>query len=182
MEDVVRTLRVPFERQRKKSRHLLSPFTAQPPTTRSRARKCRARSKIYKSKMDSLFQPGESVLEPWREVRTQFWQFIDYLIIVFYLINHVCFLPKNVCQELKREAFAPEGAVVGHSEIQMLLRNTRKVKFNLPWFNGDLYKPFWAALVCKDGNRRGWLSDEVHKLLSCYLNKSLNKFVIMVLY
>lgn len=130
MDDDVVTLRVPFERERKKSRHVSSPYTAPPPTTPRRARKCRPRSRIYKSKIQSLVGPdgSEIKVEPWKE-----------------------------------EPNRPEGScstrINCHSDINMLLRSRKDMKFCLPWSNAELCNTFWAALVCKDDNRKGWLSD-----------------------
>ena len=95
MDDGIKTVKVPFQRERKKSRHLSDPYTPPPPTTPRRSKKCRTRSRVYKSyKKPSLIGPDGNVLqlEPWVEVHIPI--FIFYFIyslnlyVVLYLINH----------------------------------------------------------------------------------------------
>ena len=74
MDDDVKTVKVPFERERKKSRHLCHPYTAPPPTTPKRTKKCRTKAKISKSRMQSLIgeDGNDIILEPWVEVYVRF--------------------------------------------------------------------------------------------------------------
>lgn len=74
MDDAVKTLRVPFERARKKGKHLCDPFTPPPPTTPRNSKKGRPRSRVYKSAMQNLIgTDGNDIeFEPWREVRIHF--------------------------------------------------------------------------------------------------------------
>lgn len=71
----VKTVRVPFERERKKSKHLSDPYTPPPATTPRRSRKARPSSRIYKSQIDSFVGEDGSqlVLEEWKEVRIRFY-------------------------------------------------------------------------------------------------------------
>ncbi|PWA39292.1 phospholipase-like protein [Artemisia annua] len=128
--DGIKTVKVPFERARKKSRHISSPYTPPPPTTPKRSRKCRTSSRMYKSTMQKMIGPdgSELQLEPWVE-------------------------------QLTRPQGSPEGVVNQHPEITLLLRSRKDMKFQLPWVNGDFYNKFWIGLAGKDRNRRGWLSD-----------------------
>lgn len=70
MDDGIKTVRVPFGRARKKGRQLCDPFTPPPPTTTRKAKKCRPRSRVYKSALDNLIgYDGSNIpLEPWIEV------------------------------------------------------------------------------------------------------------------
>ncbi|PWA72399.1 phospholipase-like protein [Artemisia annua] len=69
VDDAIKTVRVPFERERKKGRHLCDPFTPPPPTTPKKSKKCRPRSRVYKSVMQTLIgTDGNDIkLEQWRE-------------------------------------------------------------------------------------------------------------------
>ncbi|PWA41102.1 phospholipase-like protein [Artemisia annua] len=132
MYDGIKTVKVPFERARKKSRHLSDPYTPPPPTTPKKSRKCRTRSRMYKSTMMKMIGPDGSdlELEPWVE-------------------------------QLTRPEGSLEGVVNQHPDITLLLHSKKDMRFQLPWVNGDYYNKFWIGLAGKDRNRRGWLSDWV---------------------
>ncbi|PWA70471.1 ulp1 protease family, C-terminal catalytic domain-containing protein [Artemisia annua] len=142
MYDGIKTVKVPFKRARKKSRHLSSPYTPPPPTTPKRSRKCRTSSRMYKSTMQKMIGPdgSEVQLEPWVE-------------------------------QLTGPQGSPEGVVNQHPEITLLLRSRKDMKFQLPWVNGDFSNKFWIGLVGKDRNRREgvtygvpWTDESVEKV------------------
>lgn len=64
----------------------------------------------------------------------------------------------------------PEGSIGGvvtcPSDIALLLRSKKEMRFQLPWLDGDFFNKFWVGLVGKDRNRRGWLSDTVRNYYS----------------
>lgn len=66
----VKTVQVPFARERKKSVYLQHPFTEPPPTT-PRVRRKR-KQKVYKNTLKTLLgADGKEIeLQPWNEVQT----------------------------------------------------------------------------------------------------------------
>lgn len=46
-------------------------------------------------------------------------------------------------------------------DINLVLRTQKDLFYSFPWSDNVVDWTFWAALLCKDGNRKGWLSDAV---------------------
>ncbi|PWA77936.1 phospholipase-like protein [Artemisia annua] len=127
----VKTVQVPFARERKKSVYLQDPFTDPPPTT-PRVRR-RRKKKVYKKPLKTLVGSDGKVIElqPWNE-------------------------------NLIRPKGSPANRVNTFRDINLVLRTEKDLYYSFPWADNVVDWTFWSALLCKGGNRRGWLSDAVY--------------------
>ena len=64
-------------------------------------------------------------------------------------------------QDLTRPKGSPANRVNEVREINSVLRTQKDLYYSFPWSEIVVDWRFWAAFLCKDGNRRGWLSDSV---------------------
>ncbi|PWA83744.1 hypothetical protein CTI12_AA165460 [Artemisia annua] len=60
-------------------------------------------------------------------------------------------------QNLTRPKGSPANRVNAFRDINLVLRTEKDLYYSFPWADNVVDCTFWSALLCKDGNRRGWL-------------------------